>query len=163
MIFVTVGSMFPFDRLVQAVDDWVGRSAHPDVLVQIGQGSFVPAHARWVRMMRPADFNATVAACELMVAHLGMGSIITAMQARKPIVLFPRSHALGDLTSDHQAHGTEWLRGTPGIWIADNPTGLQALLDGFVRGELQGATGGTDSFASPELLARVRGFIEGGG
>ena len=46
MIFVSVGSMLPFERLVQAMDAWAG--AHPDtkVVIQYGNGAYKPAHAQ---------------------------------------------------------------------------------------------------------------------
>lgn len=159
MIFVTVGSMFPFDRLAQAADAWARRNASQDVLVQIGEGRFVPKHARWVRMMRPGEFNDTISACDLVVAHLGMGSIITAMQAQKPVVLMPRIYELGEHTSDHQMHGTEWLRDKPGIWIAKDESELQQLLDEYVVGNIASPSEKATSIASPELIARVRQFI----
>ena len=38
MIFLTVGSMFPFDRLVQAVDDMIARQLITETVVaQIGE------------------------------------------------------------------------------------------------------------------------------
>jgi UDP-N-acetylglucosamine transferase subunit ALG13 len=30
MIFVTIGSMFPFDRLIQVVDRWAGHVNYSD-------------------------------------------------------------------------------------------------------------------------------------
>ena len=44
MIFVTIGSMFPFDRLIRVMDDWTARSGRKDVLAQIGNGGYVPQH-----------------------------------------------------------------------------------------------------------------------
>jgi UDP-N-acetylglucosamine transferase subunit ALG13 len=41
MIFVTVGSQMPFDRLVEAVDGWVGQTTR-EVLAQIGDSQLKP-------------------------------------------------------------------------------------------------------------------------
>jgi UDP-N-acetylglucosamine transferase subunit ALG13 len=159
LIFVTTGSMLPFDRLTRAVDEWAARCRRDDVLVQIGTGKYQPRHARWVRMMKPREFTRAVQECELVVAHLGMGSIITAMQARKPVLLLPRLHALGELTSDHQLHGAEWLRDRAGVWIADDTEHLQRLLDDFAAGRVKRPEAGASEFASPELLEKVRSYI----
>lgn len=159
MIFATVGSMFPFDRFAAGIDEWVGRSGYADVLVQIGSGSYQPTHAKWVRMLKPTDFTETIRGCDLLVAHLGMGSIITAMQTRKPVLLLPRQFALGEHTSDHQMHGVAWLRGRPGIWIADDVPAMHRLLDDFVAGRIQQGLGEIAPYASEELLDKVKSFI----
>ena len=38
MIFVTVGTDSPFDRLMQVVDEWAAASGRTDVFAQIGEG-----------------------------------------------------------------------------------------------------------------------------
>jgi UDP-N-acetylglucosamine transferase subunit ALG13 len=162
VIFATIGSMFPFDRMAKAVDDWLARNPGRDALIQIGSGRYEPVHGKWVRMMRPAEFNETVRRCELVVAHLGMGSIITAMQSQKPVILLPRQFALGEHTSDHQMHGVEWLQGRPGIWIADEVPDLHRLLDDYVAGNIRRPTDQAAQFASPELIANLRTFIHSG-
>ena len=44
MIFVTVGSQLPFDRLVRAVDDWAAGNGGAAAFAQIGASSYlVPA------------------------------------------------------------------------------------------------------------------------
>ena len=85
MIFVTVGSNQPFDRLIQAVDAWA--KAHPsvDVFAQIGSGDFQPSHLRYTRSMSPADFRAGLEAAEIIVAHVGMGTIISALELGKSL------------------------------------------------------------------------------
>ena len=159
MIFVTTGSMFPFDRLTKAVDEWAQENVLQDVLIQIGTGEYEPLQARWVRMMRPLEFSESINTCNLVVAHLGMGSIITAMQAQKPIILFPRQFALGEHTSDHQLHGTDWLKDRPGIFIADDVANLHRLLNDFVRGEIGQPTDKAANYASPKLIENLRRFI----
>ncbi len=159
MIFVTVGSMFPFDRLIKTVDVWIETSGYREVLFQIGNGAYRPAHARWVRSLTPVEFTQSIRNCDVLVAHLGMGSIISAMQARKPVILLPRRVALGEVTSDHQVHGTAWLRGRQGIWIADDETTLARLLDEFVQGAILAPTESASQYASPELIEKVRAFI----
>lgn len=159
MIFATIGSMLPFDRLVKVVDGWSGEHPAQEVLIQLGQGQYVPKHAEWVRMMRPLEFNQSVESCELMVAHLGMGSFITAMQAGKPVILFPRSLALGEITSDHQRQAADWLRDKPGVWVADDEAALQGLLDAFCAGQLSVPPEVGSRSASTELITHVRQFI----
>jgi UDP-N-acetylglucosamine transferase subunit ALG13 len=158
LIFVTTGSMFPFDRLVHAVDAWVADRGYDEVLVQIGHG-LAPSKAQWVRMLRPAEFAAAIARSELVVAHLGMGSIMAALQAKKPIILFPRRLALREHTSDHQAHAEEWVRTLSGAWVAHDVSDLHGLLDKFLKGELLPPPAAISLHAPPELLANVAAFV----
>ena len=88
--------MFPFDRLIRAMDAWAAAQPEPvPLLAQIGDGGFEPAHMRWVRSLPRDDYARTVAEAEVVVAHAGMGSVITAGEYGKPIVLVPRRAASG--------------------------------------------------------------------
>ena len=78
VIFVTIGSMFPFDRLIRVMDAWAAAHGVAELLAQIGDGAYQPAHMPWVRRLDQAAFARTVAGARLIVAHAGMGSVITA-------------------------------------------------------------------------------------
>lgn len=159
MIFVTVGSMFPFDRLIRAVDQWATQRNFNDITMQIGAGSYLPQNGKWIRSLSPDDFASAVKRCDLMVTHLGMGSVISAMQARKPIILLPRRAALGEANSDHQIHGTEWLRGSSGVWIADDEKDIEEFLMSFIGGKLTQVTNEVSQYASIELIEKVKNFV----
>ena len=159
MIFVSVGSMFPFERLVRTVDAWSDARGIREVLVQIGGGEYVPRHVKWIRSLSPSVFQSTVDTCDLLVAHVGMGTLLAGMQAKKPMLLLPRIKALGEHTTDHQVHTARWMRGRQGIWIADNETHLGELLDGFLAGEMRDLPENVPPHASAELIANVRRFL----
>jgi len=82
--------MFPFDRLIRATDAWAAANPGREMLAQIGDGSFEPAHMPWVRRLERPDYLAAVARSALVVAHAGMGTVITAAEYGKPVVLLPR-------------------------------------------------------------------------
>ena len=151
--------MFPFDRFVEAVDGWARANAARDVLIQIGSGNYIPASARWLRVMPVSEFDAAIRDCNLVVAHLGMGSLIAALQAEKPLIMLPRHRSLGEHTSDHQIHGTKWLRSVPGVWIADEISDLHRLLDAFAAGQIVRSPQRAARYASAELLDGVSKFI----
>lgn len=160
MIFASVGSMFPFDRLVQAVDTWAPGKG--EVLIQIGDGRYLPRNARWVRMLPPDQFAQTLAASRLFVAHLGMGSLMSGIQSGVPTVLMPRLERLGEHNTDHQSHAARWLRGRTGIWIADDEAHLTRILDELHCRPDNQKPEGIGPHASQGLIASVRRFIEGG-
>jgi UDP-N-acetylglucosamine transferase subunit ALG13 len=119
VIFITIGSAFPFDRLIRAMDTWAAASARGDeCLAQIGQGSYRPAHMDWRTSLPEADFAETVKNSALVVSHAGMGSVITAMRHGIPIVMLPRRFEAGEHTTDHQMATARWLEDKPGVFIA---------------------------------------------
>jgi UDP-N-acetylglucosamine transferase subunit ALG13 len=158
VLFASVGSMFPFDRLVKAIDDWA--AAHPEVLVevQIGGGVFVPRHARHVRMMPPALYQRRIREARLFVAHAGMGSIISAIEAGRPLLMMPRLQALGEHTTDHQLATLAKFGGRPGLHVAEDVPALRVMIDRLLH-EGSVAPAPIDPWASPALIARVQDFI----
>jgi UDP-N-acetylglucosamine transferase subunit ALG13 len=154
VIFVTVGSMFPFDRLIRAMDEWARRHASERVFAQIGEGAFLPRHMSHARMLPPARFREVFAEASLVVAHAGMGSVISAASIGKSIVLIPRHSALKEHTTDHQLHTAAWLRDRPGIFVADSESDVElqiekARMSVGVRERLEPA-------APPEFIAKIR-------
>lgn len=151
--------MFPFDRLIRAMDAWAAAQPEPvALLAQIGDGGFEPRHMRWVRSLPGDDYARTVAGAELVVAHAGMGSVITAGEYGKPIVLLPRRAAAGEHTNDHQLDTARWLRSRPGIHVAESEAALAACI-----AEARAAGAGATRLAAtapPEFLARIRAFAE---
>ena len=118
MIFVTVGSQMPFDRLVVAMDRWAGERPGCDVFAQVGKDGYRPSAMRFADSISPRDFLATVANSALIVAHAGMGSVLTALEFGKPIVLLPRQGALQETRNDHQIATARWLMDRPGVFVA---------------------------------------------
>jgi UDP-N-acetylglucosamine transferase subunit ALG13 len=156
LIFVTIGSMFPFDRLIRAMDAWAAAQPAPvELLAQIGEGSYRPEHMRWTASLERADYARTVADCELVVAHAGMGSVITAGEYGKPIVLLPRLGSRGEHNNDHQVDTARWLRGRPGLHVADTEADLPAAIAAARAADAAASLGTT---APPAFLARIRAF-----
>jgi len=159
LIFCTTGSMLPFDRLTRTVDEWARTRSVNDVVIQIGGGEYVPRAARWVRMLAPAEFESHVRTSDLIVGHLGMGTVLAGMQAQKPMLLLPRLKALGEVNTNHQVDSSAWIKGRVGIWIADDDAALLRILDEFLQGRVNGTPGGLSPYATPELLDNVRRFL----
>jgi UDP-N-acetylglucosamine transferase subunit ALG13 len=160
VIFVTIGSMFPFDRLIQAMDGWAAAHPGTELLAQIGEGAYVPVHMPHVRRLDQADFARTVEGAELVVAHAGMGSVITASQYGKPIVMTPRLQHQGEHTTDHQIATANWLRGKPGVYIADTDAELgPRIAEALAAGPPSAPIFPPE--APAEFVARIRACILG--
>lgn len=128
MIFVSVGSLLPFDRLIRAMD--AIALAHPErsFFAQIGDGSYKPEHMPSARLLSRGDFKSKITQASVMVAHAGMGSVITAMENALPLVLLPRRHNLGEHNTDHQMATARWLAERPGIRVCMNEDDLEAAI-----------------------------------
>jgi UDP-N-acetylglucosamine transferase subunit ALG13 len=149
--------MFPFDRLIRAMDAWAAANRPAEMLAQIGDGGFLPLHMPWVRRLDRAEYLGTVARAELIVAHAGMGTVITAAEHGKPVVLLPRRGPLGEHNNDHQADTAAWLRTRPGIRVADT----EADLGPCIAAALAGGGAAIGASAPGEFLARIRAFVQG--
>lgn len=129
MIFVTVGGQLPFDRLVHTVDQWAMNEGREDVFAQIGDSSRTPSHIRWERFLSPTEFQAKARESDVMIAHAGMGSILTAIELGKPIVVMPRRAHLGEHRNDHQWATVNRLSKDVGIVVSADERELVARLE----------------------------------
>ena len=102
MIFVTVGTQGQFDRLIRTVDEWAGLRGRTDVFAQTGPSDYRPEHIRSKPFIDPTEFRKHVESASLVIAHAGMGSIITALEFGKHIIVMPRRADLGEHRNDHQ-------------------------------------------------------------
>mgnify|MGYP005817213323 CR=1 FL=1 len=157
MIFVTVGSMYPFDRLIAAADAWAAANPGVAMLAQIGTGT-PPRNMRWGQRMDQDSFAETVRDAEVVVAHAGMGTVITAGRFARPLVILPRHVALGEHATEHQVATADWLRGRPGIFVADTADDLGPCIS-EARAMNAEAIPMLEPDAPGEFLARVRAWI----
>lgn len=160
MIFASVGSMLPFDRFVKGVDEWAGANPDVPVFLQIGDGKYEPVHCPWTRIMAHSEYQERLNGCTLFVAHVGMGSILQALEIGKQMLLMPRRAALREHTTDHQLHTADKFRDTPGLLIVDDVPALQREMRRLVDTPMAGSAG-IARFAPPEFTDRIRAFLEG--
>jgi UDP-N-acetylglucosamine transferase subunit ALG13 len=158
VIFVTVGSSAPFDRLIRAVDEWAGLRGRADVFAQIGSSRYRPQHMDYVARLNPSDFGERIQSSKIIVAHAGMGSIIMALEIGKPIIVIPRRAHLGETRNDHQLATAKEFEHLQGIIVAFDEQQLVLKLD---QSETSAAAPPISAEASPRLISTVRTFIRG--
>ena len=156
MIFVTVGTQLPFDRLVRTVDAWAARTKS-EVFAQIGPGEYAPQHIRWTRTLPADECNSNIRHARAVVAHAGMGSILTALQYGKPIIVMPRRGSLGEHRNDHQVTTAKHFHEQGRIRVAFDENELGRQLDEIAT--LQ-PTARIASVASPALIGALRSFLQ---
>lgn len=127
MIIVTVGMQLGFDRLIEAMDALAPRLGMP-VIAQTGKGSYTPRNMEARVKIAPSEFETLVGEARLIVAHAGIGTVLTAARCQKPILLMPRRADLGEHRNDHQMATVGKLAGRPGIVVAADESELEARI-----------------------------------
>jgi exopolysaccharide biosynthesis glucuronosyltransferase PssE len=156
-IFLTVGSMLPFDRLVRAMDLWAAENPDASVFAQIGETEMRPANMNYEKMITPSEYRRRFEAADLIVSHVGMGTVITASECRKPLVLLARRPDFHEVTSNHQIATAKWLRGREGLCIIENECELSEGISNSIgtKGVRSVESGTRDKF-----IAEIRKFLE---
>lgn len=156
MIFVTVGTDLPFNRMVRVVDDWARATGRDDVFAQIGETDWQPTHIAWSKFLQPPEFARRFAEAEVVVGHAGMGTILSALQWEKPILVMPRRASLGEQRNEHQLATAKNLSELGKINVAMDDTELRAMLDGLAQLRPREKIG---PYASDALIGALREFI----
>lgn len=158
MIFATVGSQEPFDRLIRAIDEWATSRGRSDVFAQIGNSAFRPRHIKFTKFLEPVEFNRVVREATIIVAHAGMGSIISALELGKPIVVMPRRGKFRETRNDHQVATAERFGSHGQVIVAQDENDLAEKLDSAIT------VPGNNPIAmeaTPRLISTIRGFLDG--
>ena len=128
MFCVTVGTQLPFERLIKAVDEWAEKWPEIHIFAQV------------------------------VVSHAGMGTIISALENGKYLVLVPRLAAWGEHRNDHQLGTAEKFAHYQQIRIAKTTSELHDALSESVHGVM--VAGSNCPPASVSLIERLKSFID---
>ena len=158
VIFVTIGSMFPFDRLIRVVDELAPSWPEETFFAQTGDGTYRPRNMEFVRSLPSTAFAEKIKASRLIVAHAGMGSVISALEAGRPIAVLPRDVNLGEHTTDHQMATARWLSTKPGIHVAFDDHSLKRAIEDAMTVDTSSAP--STRSAPPEFLSKLRQFVQ---
>ncbi len=156
MIFVTVGSQGPFDRLIHAVDEWTALRGRSDVFAQIGKAKYIPKHIRFTEFVDPVEFKHLVESAQLILAHAGIGSIISALESARPIVVMPRRAHFREQRNDHQVATARHFEARRQIIVAYEEQSLAEKIDYALT--LRN-TERIKMEASPQLVVTIRSFL----
>lgn len=104
MIFIVLGTQkFQLNRLLQMMDEYVEQGLiEEEVYAQIGNSTYKPKHYAYQEFMDKKEFDAAIQRADVVIAHSGVGTIITTIHAGKPIVVFPRLAKYKEHVDDHQ-------------------------------------------------------------
>nr|WP_255771918.1 glycosyltransferase [Microbulbifer guangxiensis] len=157
MILLTTGTQAPFDRLVRVVDRWAAKNPDVHIVGQIGRGNYRPRHIETKPFLNNREFRSLAHDCTLMLAHAGMGSVLSALEYRKPLVMMPRDPQQGECNSDHQFGTARRMATLPGVYCAYNAAQLIHRLDH--HRQLNAPEALQQSQRQQELSQFIAGFI----
>jgi UDP-N-acetylglucosamine transferase subunit ALG13 len=155
VIFATVGTQLPFPRMMTALDGIAGRHKL-DVLAQTCDESYHPQNLTAKANLHPDEFAAAFKKASVVVAHAGIGTILSAKQHGKPLILMPRRAALGEHRNEHQMATVQQMRGRTGLYVAESPEELEELL---LRRDLKPADN-TPSNSRAALVGFLKDYID---
>ena len=155
MIFVTVGAQMPFDRLIKVVDQWAGENSDIEIIAQIGNTEYKPVYIKnWSCLLDVKKFTEYVKKCDLIVSHAGMGTIITALQYKKPIIVMPRRGDLKETRNDHQVDTARQL--SDKVNVAFNE---EDLISSLKNADKLGLTSSCENYAEKGLISEIFDYI----
>jgi len=136
MIFLTVGTQFPFDRLVCAIDGAVEQGLlREPIYAQIGDNSYKPRNFESSAFLEKDVFDKYVEQSSAIIGHAGMGTISAALSRNKPLLVMPRLKRFHEVVNDHQ------------VAIARKFSQLGHILAAYDVAEL------------PERIGQLKGFV----
>jgi UDP-N-acetylglucosamine transferase subunit ALG13 len=156
MILLTVGGQMPFDRLVRAVDQWAANHPETTCFAQVGCGGWRPQHMEWDELLSPPVFRDKLQRASLVIGHAGMGTILTALDLGKRLIVVPRRAHLSETRNDHQLATAKRLEG---MGLVEYAIDEVQLLQRLSQPDTIQPRHISSSAASPELLQAVRSFL----
>ena len=155
MIFVTVGSQLPFDRMTSAVVAWARARGRSDVFLQTGDSAVDVTGFESARMLDAAGIQRQFDRASVVVAHAGTGTMIECMLRGTPVIVMPRSAALHETRNDHHFATARKFASRAGVFVAWGEKELPALLD---RAATLARGCGIKPHAEESLLSALRAF-----
>jgi UDP-N-acetylglucosamine transferase subunit ALG13 len=128
-----------------------------EIFAQIGPTELRPSHMQWSKFLDAPEFKRRMEEARVVVAHAGMGSIITALELGKPILVMPRRGGLRETRNDHQVATAKRFLELGRVGVAFDESELPARLD-----ELDQLRAGDriSGAASASLIGALRVFID---
>lgn len=158
-IFVAVGTQLPFDRLVRTIDDWAGRAGRTGIFAQIANSTFLPKNIEYSAFVPPKRFRQLTEEADVVIAHAGMGTIITALELGRPVLVMPRLARLQEQRNDHQLASARAFLKHGRIAVAWDERELLARLETI--DDLVAEGGVLPKAANPALVGTIRDFLDG--
>lgn len=110
MIFATVGTHNQgFERLIKKLDE-IAAKIDDEVIMQIGYTDYKPENAKWFKFVDMEKIMKLYKNADIIVTHVGAGSLLDSLSCEKPIIAVPRLKRFGEAINDQQLELAEFLQ-----------------------------------------------------
>lgn len=139
---------------MRMVDEIAPELGGEEIIAQSFDGEYTPANFTTERFIDPERFEEIMNRARIIIAHAGIGSIMSAMKRGKPLVVVARRADLGEHRNDHQIATAESLARTSNLCVAANAS---ELLDAVRRAPVPSPL---PDAPSPELITSICTIID---
>lgn len=157
MIFIVTGTQkFQMNRLLQKMDQLIENGEiQEEVFAQLGNSDYVPKHYSWTRFLGHDDFERKMEACDKLVTHSGVGSILSGITKGKPVIVVPRLKKYSEHVDDHQIQIAEAFAEKNYVLLCNEKDDLGGLL-------LECSSHRFDRYISSRnrVISTVRNFLD---
>ena len=108
------------DELCEGIDE--------EVIVQTIKSEYQPKHVKCVDFLPPDVFAQYFNKARMVIAHAGMGTILSALKQDKPIIVVPRLASLKEHRNDHQMATAMRMDELGYVYVAYDKKQLRDLL-----------------------------------
>ncbi len=158
MIFLTIGFQFSFDRLIKEMDRITPKLNGMHVIAQVSQTRHEVENMESHAYVKPAEFENYFQNATLIISHAGMGTILSALESERPIIVMPRLKKYGELTTDHQISTARKLEKLNYVHVAYDETELESKVLKVLNGDLK-PLHKISKHASKQLLDSISSFL----
>lgn len=137
MIFCTVGTQLPFNRMLLDIDNVAKEFPSLEFFSQIGESSYIPNNMEWVRNLDECTYHDYLKRSKILIGHAGMGTIIAAIDYNIPLIMFPRSFKKNEHRNDHQLATAKKFSDRENIFIANTQSELSSILKNLTNKNIE--------------------------
>ena len=158
MIFVTIGTQEPFDRLIKIMDEVALKLNDTEIVAQVFKTSYKIQNMKTLELVSPKLFDDYLNKAELIITHAGIGTIISALVSKKPIIIMPRLHKFNEHRNDHQLATARKVDSLGYVHVAYNEEELKKKILELWPNKLTPLYS-VGNIASDELTNSIKGFL----
>jgi UDP-N-acetylglucosamine transferase subunit ALG13 len=156
MIFVTIGTQKPFDRLIRAIDELAPSLGNIRIVAQVSNTVQNVKNLETLSFIDPNEFNSIFSQADLIISHAGMGTILSALEKEKPIIVMPRLMKFKEHRNEHQLATAKRLDSLGYVHVAYNENELKKKVTEIIKGQTLNPLHKIGTYASTSLTNSIK-------
>jgi UDP-N-acetylglucosamine transferase subunit ALG13 len=150
---VTVGTQLTFNRLIKAVENWALENQYHDIIFQTGNNAYQPKIGVVHDFINAQQMDEYFDLADIVIAHAGMGSVLTSLTKNKPLVIMPRLLKYNEHRNDHQVATYKKVKNISGIYACIDEFSVSEQINLAIKSKK------LESSISPYASAKLTDYI----